>query len=256
MAKTAARQRPTALHEGEWERRVDLAAAFRLAAINDWHEAVGNHFSLAVSVDGKRFLMNPRWKHFSAVRASDLLLLDSDDPSTMDRPDAPDVTAWCIHGRLHALAPQARCVLHLHPVYATVMASLANPEIKPIDQNTARFFNRVAIDLGYQGLANSEAEGERLASVLGNRSVLMMGNHGVLVAAETVAEAFDCMYYLERACQTMVLALSTGQPLSVLSDNVAEKTAMEWQEGVRDYAIAHFDEMKRRLDVLDPDYAN
>ena len=133
MTKTAARRRPTVLDEHEWEQRVDLAAAFRLAAINNWHEAVGNHFSLAVSTDGKRFLMNPRWKHFSAVRASDLLLLDSDDPSTMDRADAPDVTAWCIHGRLHALAPQARCVLHLHPIYATVMAALAKPEIKPVD---------------------------------------------------------------------------------------------------------------------------
>ncbi len=82
--------------------RVDLAAAFRLAVEMDWHEAVGNHFSLAVSADGRQFLMNPRWVHFSLIRASDLLLLDSGDAQTMNRADAPDPSAWCIHGRIHA----------------------------------------------------------------------------------------------------------------------------------------------------------
>ncbi len=130
-----------------WQLRVDLAAAFRLAAEMNWHESVGNHFSLAVSSDGTKFLMNPRWKHFSLIKASDLLFLDSQDPDTMKRPDAPDPSAWCIHGRIHANLPQLRCMLHLHPPHATALAALADPELKPIDQNTARFFNRMAIDL-------------------------------------------------------------------------------------------------------------
>ena len=71
----------------------------------------------------------------------------------------------------------------LHPPYATALASLADPEIKPIDQNTARFFNRVAIDIDYGGMANTDDEGERLAPLLGNRSIMMMGNHGVLICA-------------------------------------------------------------------------
>ena len=239
----------------EWQLRVDLAAAFRLAALNNWHEAVANHFSLAVSADGKQFLMNPRWKHFSRIRASDLLLLDADDRTAMDKPDAPDLTAWCIHGRLHALAPQARCVLHLHPAYATALASLVDPEIKPIDQNTARFYNRVAYDDGFAGMANTDEEGERLARALGNKAVMMMGNHGVLVAAPTVAEAYDCMYYLERACQTQVLACSTGKPLNVMPNAVAEKTAQEWEEYC-DSAFSHFSEMKKVLDSIDPGYAD
>jgi ribulose-5-phosphate 4-epimerase/fuculose-1-phosphate aldolase len=74
----------------EWQLRVDLAVAFRLAVELDWHEAVANHFSLAVSPDGKRFLMNRRWRHFSRIRASDLLLLDAEDESAMEGPDAPD----------------------------------------------------------------------------------------------------------------------------------------------------------------------
>jgi ribulose-5-phosphate 4-epimerase/fuculose-1-phosphate aldolase len=238
----------------ELEARVDLAAAFRLAEHFNWHEAVANHFSLAISPDGKRFLMNPRWRHFSRIKASDLLALDADDRETMKGPDAPDETAWCIHGRIHALLPHARCVLHVHPPYATAVAALADPEIKPIEQNTARFYNRVAYDLGYEGMATSDAEGERLARLLGNRKTMMLGNHGVLVVAGSVAEAFDELYYLERACQTLVLAYSTGKPLNVMSDEVAERTARDW-DLYTDSAFVHFGEMKKVLDRKDPSYA-
>ncbi|MDE2446768.1 MAG: class II aldolase/adducin family protein [Alphaproteobacteria bacterium] len=237
----------------EWQMRVDLAAAFRLAAKYDWHEAVANHFSLAVSSDGKSFLMNPRWRHFAKMRASELLLLNSNDKSTMDRPNAPDLTAWSLHGRLHAALPQARCIIHLHPPYATAIASLAKPDILPIDQNTARFFNRVAIDVEYGGMANTDAEGDRLARLLGNKAIMMMGNHGVLVCAATVAEAFDLTYYLERACRTLILAYQTGQALHILSDAVAEKTAQEW-ESDREQFNSHFSEMKSLLDDADPTY--
>src|SRR5262249_6566914 len=139
---------------GEWQLRGDLAAAFRLAARLRWDEGVANHFSVATSADGASFLVNPRWRPFSRVPASDLVRLDARDKTSLERPDAPDPSAWYIHGALHALAPQARCVLHVHPPYATAIASLADPTIKPIDQNTARFFERVAIDLGYGGIAD------------------------------------------------------------------------------------------------------
>jgi len=238
----------------EQQLRVDLAAAFRLAEHFNWHEGVANHFSLAVSPDGKQFLMNPKWKHFSGIRASDLLLLDADDTEAMKRPDAPDETAWCIHGRMHALVPSARCVLHVHPTYATAMVGLADPEIKPIDQNTARFYKRVAYDLGYEGMANSDAEGNRLASLLGNNKTMMLGNHGVLIAAATVAEAFDELYYLERACQTLMIAYASGQKLNIMNNKVAEQTARDW-DLYTDSAFAHFAEMKKVLDRKDPSYA-
>jgi ribulose-5-phosphate 4-epimerase/fuculose-1-phosphate aldolase len=218
----------------EWQMRVDLAAAFRLAARSDWHEAVANHFSLAMSPDGKKFLMNPRWKHFSRVRASDLMLLDAGDKSIMDRPDAPD--------------------LHVHPPYATAIASLADPDIPPIDQNTARYYNRLAIDMGYGGMANTDEEGDRLAALMGNKRVMMMGNHGVLVCGSSVAEAYDYLYYLEHACRTLVLAYQTGKPLHVMTPAVAEKTAQEW-DADQDQYHAHFAEMKRILDAEDPSYA-
>ncbi len=237
----------------EWTLRVDLAAAFRLAARNNWHEGVANHFSVAVSDDGKKFLLNPRWKHFSHIRASDLLLVDVDDKETMNRPDAPDPSAWCIHGAVHAKVPQARVLLHCHPDYATALSGLKDPSIKPIDQNTARFYNRMAIDTKFGGLADEAEEGVRIAKAFGNYGTMMMGNHGVSVAGRSVAEAFDELYYLERAAKTMILAYSTGQPLSVLDDEMAEKTAAGWDE-FRESAFAHFDEMKAILDREDPTY--
>jgi ribulose-5-phosphate 4-epimerase/fuculose-1-phosphate aldolase len=241
--------------EAEWQLRVDLAAAFRLAADLGWHEAVANHFSLAVSPDGKRFLMNPRWRHFSRIRASELLLLDTEDKETMNRPDAPDPSAWCIHGHIHAAVAHARCILHAHPPYATAIATLADPDIKPIEQNTARYYNRVTIDLGYSGIADNDEEGQRLVRALGDKRRMMLGNHGVLVVAGTVAEAFDDLYYLERACQTQVLAYSTGQPLSLMSPEVAERTARGWDD-YKGAAFAHFEEMKKILDARDPSYTD
>lgn len=235
------------------ERRADLAAAFRWTARLDMHEGVANHYSLAVSDDGKRFLMNPNCRHFSRIKASELLLLDADDPETMTRPDAPDPTAWCIHGRIHAALPHARCVLHVHPKHATVLACLKDSRIQPIDQTTARFFERMAIDDGFAGMALADEEGDRLAARLGDKSVLMMGNHGVMVVGESVARAFDTLYYLERAAETMVMAYMTGQPLRVLDDDVARRTAEQWNTYPQ-LGDKHFAELKRILDEDEPDY--
>lgn len=237
----------------EAQTRTELAAVFRLAAQHGWDEGVANHFSAAVSDDGRKFLMNPKWRHFSQVRASELLLLDADDDSVMDRPDAPDASAWSIHGAIHAAVPSARVLLHVHPPYATAVAALADPTIKPIDQNTARFFDDVAYDLNFGGIADDAAEGARLAEVIGDRAVLMMGNHGVTVTGSTVAEAFESLFYLERACQTLVLAYSTGQPLNVLSDDIAAKVAKGWKRfaGMGD---AHLAQRMEMLDRSDPSY--
>lgn len=235
------------------EARIDLAAAFRWTAKLDMHEGVANHFSVSVSDNGRRFLMNPDSRHFSRIKASELLLLDADDPSTMDRPDAPDPTAWSLHGRVHANLPQACCVLHAHPKYATVLASLEDSTIYPIDQTTARFFEKIALDDGFGGMALGDDEGDRIASKLGNRSVLMMGNHGVMVVGNSIGEAFDTLYYLERAAQTQVMAHMTGKPQRILSDDVARRTAQQWAD-YPDVSEKHFSELKRILDEDEPDY--
>ena len=199
----------TTRESAEWALRVDLAAAFRLAVEFDWHESVGNHFSASVSADGRQFLMNPRWKHFSTVRASDLQLLDADDRQIMERSGAPDPSAWCIHGAVHRQVPEARVLLHCHPPYTTTLATLKDPTLLPIDQNTARFHGLVGVDLAYGGLADNDAEGARIAAALNRHPILLMGNHGISVTAPTVAEAFEHLYFFERASRTLILAYST-----------------------------------------------
>ena len=237
------------------EDRIDLAAAFRMAARLGMHEGVANHFSYAVSDDGKRFLMNPFGRHFASLRASELMLLDANDDRAMDRTDSPDPTAWAIHGAMHRNLPQARCVLHVHSKYATALASGETDGLPPIAQNTMRFFNRVSVDDGFGGMGLGD-EAESLTTRLGANRVLLMGNHGVMVVGENVARAFDELYYFERACETFVTALSTGLPLRVVSDEVAEKTARQWEDYVQRVGIAdaHLREIREILDREEPDY--
>ncbi|MFQ5624578.1 MAG: class II aldolase and adducin N-terminal domain-containing protein [Paracoccaceae bacterium] len=237
------------------EERADLAAAFRWAARNNWHEAIANHFSLAVSDDGKKFLINPNGRHFARIRASDLLLCDATDSETLNRPDAPDATAWGQHGSVHRNIPWARCALHLHSKYATVLASLADSSIPPIDQNTAMFYGRTVVDDGFSGLA-FEDEGERVCGLLTGRQkrTLVMGNHGVMVIGETVAEAWNTLYYFERACETYITALATGRELRVLSHNIAMKTA-EQMNTYSDVIDNHLGELRAILDAEGSDYA-
>jgi ribulose-5-phosphate 4-epimerase/fuculose-1-phosphate aldolase len=233
--------------------RVDLAAAFRLAVRFDWHESVGNHFSAAVSDDGRRFLMNPKWRHFAEIRASDLLLLDADDPSVMEGPDAPDASAWTIHGALHRARPDIRVVLHCHPPHATALAALKEPALPPVDMNTARFYGDLAIDPNCGGIADDDAEGTRIAAALGDCSVLLMANHGLTCTGATVAQAFEQLYFFEKAARTVLLARGSGQPLGVMSDAVARNTARGWK-AYAGAADAHFAYLKSVLDREEPDY--
>ncbi|MET4103848.1 ribulose-5-phosphate 4-epimerase/fuculose-1-phosphate aldolase [Roseovarius sp. MBR-78] len=238
-----------------WQERVDLAAAFRWTARLGMHEAVANHFSLAINEDGTRFLMNPNQRHFARIKASDLIEVDAEDPATMDGPDAPDPTAWGLHGGLHRHCPHARCAMHVHSIHATVLACLADSRLPPIDQNCATFFNRYVIDEGYGGLA-FEDEGARCAQLFHDpkQKVMIMGNHGVMVIGDTVADTFNRLYYFERAAETYIRALQTGRPLRVLSDAVAEKTARELED-YPEQAERHLDELKAILDAEDADYA-
>lgn len=239
-----------------WQERVDLAAAFRWTARLNMHEAVANHFSLAVNEDGTRFLINPDQMHFSRIRASDLLLLDPNDPDTLKGPNAPDPTAWGLHGSLHRRCPHVRCAMHVHSIFATVLASLADSRLLPIDQNTATFFDRYVIDENFGGLA-FENEGERCARLLDDpkKKTLIMGNHGVLVTGGSVAETFNRLYYFERAAEIFIHALQTGRPLRVMPDEIAERTAREI-ETYPGQAERHFTELKLILDAEGSDYAS
>ncbi len=239
-----------------WQERVDLAAAFRWTARLNMHEGVANHFSYAINDDGTQFLMNPNQMHFSRIKASDLITVDANDPDTLSGPNAPDPTAWGLHGGIHRHCPHARCAMHVHSIHATVLATLKDSRLLPIDQNCATFFNRYVIDDHYGGLAFEE-EGERCAGLLSDpkQKVMIMGNHGIMIIGATVAETFNRLYYFERAAETYIRALQTGQPLRVLSDEIAEKTASEMDD-YPDQAERHLAELMAILDDEGSNYAD
>jgi ribulose-5-phosphate 4-epimerase/fuculose-1-phosphate aldolase len=184
------------------------------------------------------------------MRASDLLELDA--RAEVQTGDNVDPTAWAIHGAIHRKLPQARCIMHLHSKHATVLACLKDPALPPIDQNTMRFYNRVAFDDGFDGMGLGD-EAERLASALGNRRVLLMGMHGVLVVGPSVAQCFDDIYYFERAAETYITALATGREIKVASHAVAEKTAQQWED-YPGFAEKHLGAIRSILDEEEPEY--
>ena len=233
--------------------RRDLAAAFRAAVRFGMHEGVCNHFSLAVDAN-RKFLLNPHGVHFSRLRASNLALIDVEGRSLDDTQSIH--TAFYIHARIHLANPNARCVLHAHPLHATALASVEGGRLLPCHQNSLRFHDRVAYYDAYCGLVLDDAEGDRIAAALSGKSVLFLKNHGVIVVGPTVADALDDLYYLERAAQVQVTALSTGQPLALVPDGVAAETARQFAKLNPINAALHFDEMKRILDAEEPDYAN
>lgn len=254
MSGEIARLRP--LEDGETKARRDLAAAFRWAVRLGFSEGIANHFSAALSDDGARFLLNPDGRHFARVRASELLLLDARDPDAGSGKAAADPTAWFIHAHLHMALPHARCIMHTHMPHATALSCLKQFEFPPLDQNAMRYFGRVAWDDTFNGMALDDEEGRRIAAALGDdKFVLMMANHGVTVIGSSVAEAFDRLYYFERACQTLVLALSTGRELNVADDAVALMTRQQW-DSQPELIDHHLSELRAILDEEDPEYAN
>ncbi len=233
--------------------RIDLAAAFRLAARMDLHEGVCNHFSLMLP-DGKRFLLNRYGLHWSEVTASSLLELDADG-NILEGEGEFEKTAFYIHSRIHLANPRAACVLHTHMPYATTLTLIENGRLEMVEQNALRFHEDIAYDDTYNGLVVDNAEGDRLARMLGRRRVLFLANHGVIVVGPTVAEAFDSLYYLERACRLQVLARSMGAKLRAVRAEVVRETYRMILADAPKYAGAHFGALKRILDREEPGYS-
>src|SRR5215470_7467760 len=232
--------------------RVDLAAAFRLAVRMDLHEGVCNHFS--AMLDSRRFLLNSYGLHWSEVTASNLVALDGDG-RVIGGSGEIEKTAFYIHSRIHLANPRAKCVLHTHMPYATALTLLENGRLEMVEQNALRFHDDIAYDDTYNGLVVDSAEGDRLAKVLGHKRVLFLANHGVIVVGPTVAEAFDALYYLERACRLQVLARSTGLPFRKVRQEVVRETRRMMTLDAPKYAGAHFTALKRILDREEPDYS-
>ncbi len=230
--------------------RADLAAALRWAARLGLNEGVCNHFSLELVPD--RYLINPQGLHWSEVKASDILLIDGSG-AVLDGKHALEPTAFFIHSKIHQLNPQAKCVLHTHMLYATALTLIDGGRLEWCNQNTLRYWDRVAYDDSYNGVARDEAEGVRIASQLNGRDVMFMASHGVTVVGANVAWAFDDLYYLERACMHQVLAVqgAAGKPLRRVPAAMCAKVAAQIQSE-RQQSDLFFASIKRLLDAQEP----
>jgi len=243
----------------EAQARIDLAACYRLAAHFGLNEGIDNHLTVLVPGYTDRFLLAPFGLLWSEVRASDFMVIDFNGRMLSGKGPIED-TALYIHLPVHRLAPQARVALHTHMPYATAMCMLENPRLEMAGQSAVGFYNEISYEAEYNGLAFDHTEGERLARALGDKSVLMMRNHGVLVVGRTIPQAWERLYFLERAAQAQVLALSTGRALHLVPEPVVQATAAQFQSGSlvggRDRAELHFEALKRMLDRTSPDYAH
>ena len=232
----------------------DLAAVFRWTAKLNMHEGIANHFSVCHPDSNGSFYVNGTGQHFSNIKASDLVLIEENNFEKMkNKPEIVDPTAINIHGAIHKKVPHAKCILHVHSKYATALSCLKDPTLPPIDQNTMRFYNRIALYDDFGGLGFEE-ESEKMANSIGNHSTLLLANHGILTAAPTIAQAFDDLFYFEKACETYLTALSTGKELNIASNEVAEKTAQDWENYSTDLGELHLKAIRSILDSEDPSY--
>jgi ribulose-5-phosphate 4-epimerase/fuculose-1-phosphate aldolase len=236
--------------------KIDLTGALRMAAGLGLHEGVCNHFSLALPADSgqEAFLINPQGIHWSDIVPSDLVTVDVNG-NQLDGKHSVEPTAFFIHGRVHKARRNATCIMHTHMPYATALTLLDGEKLEPVSQNSLRFFGRVAYYSEYHGLALDKEEGDRICSALADAQVMFMANHGVLVCGESVANAFDDLYYLERACMVQVLAESTGRPLRYIDRDTAALTAQQFEQE-RQQSSLHFDALKKGLDRRNPGWSD
>ncbi len=246
----------------EWQARVDLAAAHRLAYMHGFSEGIFNHLTLLVPGRTDRYYQIPFGMHWSEVKASSFMEVGFDGQLKRGLGDI-ERSAFAIHMPMHRAKPkQCAAVFHTHMPYTSALTRLEDPRIKEIGQSEVILMNKIAYDDAYDGPAFDQAEGDRLAKVLGDKSILFMANHGVTTVGATVAEAYDRLYYIERVAQVQIFAMWTGQRLKQLSPEIVNKTkstnSSEMSQGMPKYdpppAVRHFDALKRILDRKEGDY--
>jgi ribulose-5-phosphate 4-epimerase/fuculose-1-phosphate aldolase len=242
----------------EWQARVDLAAAHRIAVMHGLNEGIFNHLTLVVPGKSDRYYQIPFGMHWSEVKASTFMEVGIDDGKVKRGAGDVERSCYCIHAPMHKLLPQAAAVFHTHMPFGSALTRLEDPRIKEIGQTEVGLTGQIAYDDSYTGLAYTTEEGKRLAKILGDRSILFMANHGITTAGTSVAQAYDRLYYVERAAQVQLYAMWTGQPLKQLPEQVIAKTKQDFASsphyGDVEPCERHFEALKRILDRKEPDY--
>ncbi len=246
----------TANADAIWQAKVHLAAALRLAVLDGLEEGIDNHFTMIVPGRTDQYLLLPFGLHWSEARASDIIVFN-DEGETLEGEGVVELSAQCIHAPLPRITG-AKVVLHTHQPWATALNMLQNNRLLPASQTAAFFHNRIAYDDHYQGLAKTMAEGERLAALLQDKQVMFLKNHGVITVGDTVAQAYRRLYKLEKVCQTQLLAMSSGQPLEIMSEDVIAEVLQRSpvdRHPIRERERLYFEAMMRVLDRVNPGYA-
>ena len=234
--------------------RIDLAACFRMAARLGLEEGICNHFSALVPGRQDLFLVNPYGLAFREITASSLLVCDFDG-AVADGEGRPEATAFYIHARLHKTMPRAHAAFHTHMPYATALSMVEGEPLVWAGQTALKFYGRTAVDDSYNGLALDEAEGDRIAATMGNADIVFLRNHGVMVVGPTIAEAWDDLYYLERAAEVQVKAMSTGRKLTPVRPDVAQRAYEQMRVCDPEGARLHLESVKRLLSREAPEFA-
>lgn len=226
--------------------RHELAACFQLAALHGLEEGICNHFSAMLPGHDELFLVNPYGYAFAEVTAQNLLVCDFDG-HVVDGAGEPEATAFYIHARLHKQLPRVKVAFHTHMPHATALCLLQGPPLLWLGQTALKFYGRTAVDEDYNGLALDESEGDRIAGVMGDADILFLKNHGVIVAAPTIAQAWDDLYYLERAAQVQLLAMATQRELKPVPHTIAQRACEQMRASDAQSAQAHLRSAMRRL---------
>ena len=248
---------PSRITDPVTQAKVHLAAAHRLAVLDELEEGIDNHFTVTMPGRDDRYLILLFGLHWSEARASDLIVFD-ESGKTLEGEGVVELSAQCIHAPIHRMTG-ARVVLHTHQTWALALNMLRNNRLLPASQTAAFFHGRVAYDDTYLGTADTVEEGERLARVLGDKHILFMKNHGVIAVGDTVGQAYRRLYKLERVCRAQVLAMGSGHPLQVLSEEIIAQVQAPAEHDRHPRAERErlfFEAMMRVLDRENPGYAS
>jgi ribulose-5-phosphate 4-epimerase/fuculose-1-phosphate aldolase len=239
----------------EWNIRVDLAAAYRLVAYYGWDDLIFTHLSARVPGPEHHFLLNPYQLMFEEVTASSLVKVDMNGQPVGETPFITNAAGFTIHSALHMAREDAQAVMHLHTPHGQAVSAHSDG-LLPLTQTAMLIREDVAFH-DYEGVAVDLDERERLIANIGNKGAMLLRNHGTLAIGETVGEAFLKLYFLERACEAQILALSAGEAnLNRPPQGSPEVTAQQGKMGLKMAAGAlAWPALLRKAYRLDPGFA-
>ena len=239
--------------EEEWRVRVDLAAAYRLVAHYGWDDLIFTHLSARVPGPEHHFLINPYGMMFEEITASSLVKINLEGQTVMSSPYLINPAGFTIHSAVHAAREDALCVIHLHTRHGIAVSAQKNG-LLPISQQSLFALASLAYH-EYEGLALNEDEKSRLVADLGNKTSMILRNHGLLTVGKTPAEAFLAMYILESACRIQILAQSGGGAVLAVADPIIETVAAQLNAvTVGQGAQLAWPGLLRKLERIDPSY--